>query len=105
MRLSPPLTAALDQYLANPVSDTFDLPDDVIEELNRTSHRHYSPGFYFGKEQALQTPSHTYVRDWDFIGTVDVGEGRCPLHPAQQVLPGGFAGNFAARWLGRARNP
>ena len=62
---------ALDTYLRNPMSDDFDLPDDVIEELNRTSHRHYSPGFYLGKEQALQTPSHTYVRDWDFIGTVD----------------------------------
>ena len=65
---------ALDQYLANPASDTFDLPDSVLDELNRTSHRHYSPGFYFGKEKALQTPSHTYVRDWDFIGTVDSWE-------------------------------
>ena len=65
---------ALDQYLANPASDMFDLPDSVLDELNRTSHRHYSPGFYFGKEKALQTPSHTYVRDWDFIGTVDSWE-------------------------------
>ena len=62
---------ALDTYLADPYRDDFELPDAVIEELNRTSHRHYSPGFYFGKEKALQTPSHTYVRDWDFIGTVD----------------------------------
>ena len=65
---------ALDQYLANPASDTLDLSDSVLDELNRTSHRHYSPGFYFGKEKALQTPSHTYVRDWDFIGTVDSWE-------------------------------
>lgn len=62
---------ALDTYLADPRNDNFQLPDSVIEELNRTSHRHYSPGFYFGKEQALQTPSHSYVRDWDFVGTVD----------------------------------
>ena len=62
---------ALDTYLADPRSDNFELPDAVIEELNRTSHRHYSPGFYFGKEKALQTPSHSYVRDWDFVGTVD----------------------------------
>lgn len=62
---------ALDAYLADPYNDNFQLPDTVIEELNRTSHRHYSPGFYFGKEKALQTPSHSYVRDWDFIGTVD----------------------------------
>ena len=62
---------ALDAYLRDPYSDDFTLPDAVIEELNRTSHRHYSPGFYFGREQALQTPSHSYVREWDFIGTVD----------------------------------
>lgn len=65
---------ALDAYLADPRNDNFTLPDAVIEELNRTSHRHYSPGFYFGKEQALQTPSHSYVRDWDFVGTVDSWE-------------------------------
>lgn len=71
---------ALDTYLADPRSDNFELPDAVIEELNRTSHRHYSPGFYFGKEKALQTPSHSYVRDWDFVGTVDNwenGEASC----------------------------
>lgn len=65
---------ALDTYLADSRNDNFTLPDSVIEELNRTSHRHYSPGFYFGKEQALQTPSHSYVRDWDFVGTVDSWE-------------------------------
>lgn len=62
---------ALDTYLQDPWNEEFTLPEEVIEELNRTSHRHYSPGFYFGREQARQTPSHGYVRDWDFIGTVD----------------------------------
>lgn len=62
---------ALDAFLKDPWNDDYVLPEDVIDELNRTSHRHYSPGFYFGKEQALQTPSHTYVREWDFIGTVE----------------------------------
>lgn len=62
---------ALDAYLQDPMAEDFLLPDAVIEELNKTSHRHYSPGFYFGKEQALQTPSHSYVRDWEFLGTVD----------------------------------
>ena len=38
----------------------------------RTSHRHYSPGFYFGREQARQaTDSATYIREWEFVGTVD----------------------------------
>ena len=36
------------------------------------SHRHYSPGFYFGREQAKQaTDSATYIREWEFVGTVD----------------------------------
>ena len=73
---------ALDAYLKDPYNENFTLPDDVIDELDRTSHRHYSPGFYFGKEQALQTPSHTYVRNWDFIGTVDAGKTALPAAPS-----------------------
>ena len=50
----------------------FELPADVLEELNRTSHRHYSPGFYFGKEHATQSPnSASYIREWEFIGVVE----------------------------------
>ena len=46
----------------------FELPAEVYEELTRTSHRHYSPGFYFGREQARQaTDSATYIREWEFV--------------------------------------
>ena len=63
---------ALDAYLADPANDNFELPAEVYEELTRTSHRHYSPGFYFGREQARQaTDSATYIREWEFVGTVD----------------------------------
>jgi putative protease len=63
---------ALDTFLANPTSDNFELPDDVYEELKRTSHRRYSPGFYFGRDKARQRPDIIgYQRDWDFMGTVD----------------------------------
>ena len=66
---------ALDQYLADPMDDNFELPDEVLAELTRTSHRHYSPGFYFGREQAKQaTDSATYIREWEFVGTVDSWE-------------------------------
>ena len=66
---------ALDQYLADPMNDNFELPDEVLAELTRTSHRHYSPGFYFGREQAKQaTDSATYIREWEFVGTVDSWE-------------------------------
>ena len=63
---------ALDQYLADPMNENFELPEEVLAELTRTSHRHYSPGFYFGREQARQaTDSATYIREWEFVGTVE----------------------------------
>ena len=66
---------ALDQYLADPLNDNFELSDGVLAELTRTSHRHYSPGFYFGREQARQaTDSATYIREWEFVGTVESWE-------------------------------
>ena len=66
---------ALDAYLADPANDNFELPAEVYEELTRTSHRHYSPGFYFGREQARQaTDSATYIREWEFVGTVESWE-------------------------------
>ena len=66
---------ALDQYLADPMNENFELPEEVLAELTRTSHRHYSPGFYFGREQARQaTDSATYIREWEFVGTVESWE-------------------------------
>ena len=63
---------ALDAYLADPGCEQFDLPENVYEELDRTSHRHYSPGFYFGPDGAKQNPgSASYIRHWEFVGTVE----------------------------------
>ena len=100
---------ALDAFLRDPFNDNYELPDDVIEELNRTSHRHYSPGFYFGKEKALQTPSHTYVREWDFIGTVDswadgiahcTQRGKFSVGDTLEILqPDGSVVTLAPEWI------
>ena len=63
---------ALDRYLADPMNDNFELAPETLEELTRTSHRHYSPGFFFGPEAARQsTDSAAYLREWEFVGTVD----------------------------------
>ena len=63
---------ALDTYLEDPLNENFELPPQVLAELSRTSHRHYSPGFYFGREGAKQaTDSATYIREWEFVGTVE----------------------------------
>ena len=56
---------ALDQYLADPMNDNFELAPQTLDELTRTSHRHYSPGFFFGPEAARQsTDSAAYLREW-----------------------------------------
>ena len=66
---------ALDAFLATPAGQEYRCPDEVLEELNRTSHRRYSPGFYFGREHATQdTKTGGYVRQWEFIGVVEKWE-------------------------------
>jgi putative protease len=100
---------ALDAYLKDPENDAFELPEDAIEELARTSHRHYSPGFYFGKEHALQTPSHGYIRDWEFIGTVEDwkdGIAHCTQRSKfsagdmlEALQPDGSTVQFAPEWI------
>ena len=63
---------ALDAFLENPAAD-YDVPDEVVDELDKTSHRHYSPGFYFGPKGAKQHSENGlgYVRNWEFMGIVD----------------------------------
>ena len=61
---------ALDSYVANP--ENFVCPTDVLEELTKTSHRNYSTGFYFGKENATQsTNSSEYIREWELLAVVE----------------------------------
>jgi len=61
---------ALDAFLQDP--EHYQLPQQALEELTRTSHRHYSPGFYFGREHAAQsTQRGGYIREWEFIGVVE----------------------------------
>ncbi len=65
-----------------------------------------------GKEQAQQTPSHTYVRDWDFIGTVDSWDkgvahctqrGKFNLGDAVEVLqPDGSVVTLTPEWIENA---
>ena len=91
---------ALDAYLADPANDNFELPAEVYEELTRTSHRHYSPGFYFGREQARQATDsatlHPRVGVRGHCGRL--GERRCFLPAARQMEPWGYAGGPLSGW-------
>lgn len=61
---------ALDAYQADP--EHFVCPESVLDELTRTSHRRYSPGFYFGPEGAVQNTAHGgYYREWEVVGVVE----------------------------------
>lgn len=101
---------ALDSYLKDPLGDTFELPQRAIDELTRTSHRHYSPGFYFGPEQARQnTGSASYIREWEFVGTVESWEngvahfqqrGKWSLGDELEALcPDGSCMTLAPEWI------
>lgn len=101
---------ALDQYLADPMNDNFELAPQTLDELTRTSHRHYSPGFFFGPEAARQsTDSAAYLREWEFVGTVESWEngvahcqqrGKWSLGDTLEVLcPDGRSIPLAPEWI------
>ncbi len=61
---------ALDAYMEN--SKNYICPDFALQEITKTSHRTYSTGFYFSKENAIQTTdSSSYIRHWELLGVVE----------------------------------
>ena len=103
---------ALDAFLAAP--ENFECPVRVLDELTRTSHRHYSPGFFFGPEHARQHPAQGgYIREWEFVGTVDSwqdGVAHCTQRgkvavgqPLEALTPTGEVAVFAPAWIRNER--
>ncbi len=43
--------------------------DEARQELETSSHRPFSTGFYFGDPDQVATDSDGYIRDWLFVGT------------------------------------
>lgn len=102
---------ALDAVAAAP--DEFVCPDAVLEELTRTSHRSYSPGFYFSRDDAVQnTRRGGYIREWEVVGIVDNAEqgvlyceqrGKFNLGDTLEALPPrGDAVTFTPEWIRNA---
>lgn len=99
---------ALRAYAADP--DGYICPEEVLEELTRTSHRHYSTGFYFGREGAKQnTKAGGYIREWEVVGIVTdwregaahcVQRGKFQLGEALEALtPSGAVVPLLPKWL------
>ncbi len=61
---------AIDAYMEAPESYT--LPQNVLTELSKVSHRGYTTGFYFGKPNgdAHNFESSDYIRDYGIVGVV-----------------------------------
>ena len=60
---------ALDLYAANP--DSFELPQELLDELDKVSHRPYYAGFFVPSDAGIHRPTGTYIRDYDVLGVVD----------------------------------
>ena len=99
---------APDAFLAAP--DNFQCPDAVLDELTRISHRRYSPGFFFGRQNARQnTRQGGYIRDWEFVGVVESwqdGVAQCTQRgrieagkPLEILTPTGQVLRLAPEWL------
>ena len=100
---------ALDAFLRQPGGE-YRCPDRALEELARTSHRRYSPGFYFGPEKAKQdTATGGYIRQWEFVGVVEqwheglascTQRGKFSLgETLEALLPTGETVTFAPEWI------
>lgn len=61
---------AIDAYMAD--KDGYKLPEGIIDELKKVSHRGYTTGFYFGKPgaDAHNFESSEYIRDYGIVGVV-----------------------------------
>lgn len=99
---------ALDACLQDP--DHFVCPESVLEELTRTSHRSYSPGFYFSPKDAVQNSAGGgYIREWEVLAVVDGwrnGVADCTQRgkfavgdTLEALLPGGEVVTFTPDWL------
>lgn len=68
---------AIDEYLKNP-SDDFKVPQWILDEMEKMSHREYTTGFNFGpmkNGQVIETGG--YIRNWDVCALYnDYKDGR-----------------------------
>lgn len=73
--------------------DNYSFEPSWLEELKKVSHRPYTTGFYFpGKnEETEYTARASYIRDYDFVGTVEnhfVKENILRINGRNRFVPG-----------------
>ena len=60
---------ALDLYWDHP--ETYLPPAELLEEVDKVSHREYFTGFYFGDPKTQHMADSTYIREWDVCAVVE----------------------------------
>lgn len=103
---------ALDAVLSDPTH--YNCPEQTLDELQKSSHRPYSPGFYFGPEHARQnTRSGGYIREWEVVAVVEeckeqvaycTQRGRFFVgQELEALLPNGDTFLFVPDWIENAQ--
>ncbi len=59
---------ALDLYADDPKN--YSLPQELLEELDKVSHRPYYAGFFVPSDAGIHRPTGSYLRDYDIVGLV-----------------------------------
>ena len=73
-------------------------PEDVLEELTRTSHRHYSTGFISAEKVRRKIQSTAATFEWEVVGVVD------EWREGTAFLPNAESSCLERRWK-RLRHP
>lgn len=60
---------ALDLYAQDPKN--YVLPGELLDELDKVSHRPYYPGFFIPSGPGIHRPTGTYLREYDVVGLVE----------------------------------
>jgi putative protease len=60
---------ALDLYAADP--DNYVLPQELLDELDKVSHRPYYAGFFVPSDAGIHPATSSYIRDYDVVGVVE----------------------------------
>ena len=60
---------ALDLYAQDP--EHFALPEELVEELDKVSHRPYWAGFFLPADAGIYCPTSAYIQTYDVVGVVE----------------------------------
>ncbi|NMB00171.1 MAG: U32 family peptidase [Firmicutes bacterium] len=60
---------ALDLYAADP--ENYVLPQELLDELDKVSHRPYWSGFFVPSDAGIHRPTGSYIREYDVVGVVE----------------------------------